>query len=112
MRAKVYFGAYELMCRRWSGPEGGLGGLPPALVAGGFAGQLSWGSIYPLDVIKTKYTSAPHGTYTSVPHCVRMALAREGPRALMRGFGATMARAWPQNAALFYTYETIKAKLS
>lgn len=40
-----YFKSYEEMRNRW-----GLG----VLLAGGIAGCVSWASIYPLDVIKTR----------------------------------------------------------
>jgi len=79
-----------------------------SFVVGGVAGAGAWASIYPLDVVKTRWTTARPGEYSSVRHCFQTIVAKEGWRALFRGFGATMARAWPQNGVVFCTYEVVK----
>ncbi|KAF9334963.1 mitochondrial carrier domain-containing protein [Linnemannia elongata] len=58
----VYFLAYEGLKRGLEVPAGETGGINTwkLLFAGGVAGTLSWASIYPLDVIKTRLQTQPH----------------------------------------------------
>lgn len=97
-----YFSTYEWMCRKLGKSD------TVTFYAGGFAGMAAWAFIYPIDVIKTRWQTAPPGTYTSIGHCFKTIIAQEGWGILCRGFGATMARAWPQHAVVFYTYELVK----
>ena len=48
---------------------------------------------------------APEGTYTGVRDVLSKLLRDEGPRALYRGAGPVMLRAFPANAACFLGYE-------
>mmetsp|Transcript_104871 Transcript_104871/g.295409 ORF Transcript_104871/g.295409 Transcript_104871/m.295409 type:complete len:284 (+) Transcript_104871:119-970(+) len=98
----LYFSVYELICRRC-----GRARLVQ-FYAGGFAGAVAWASIYPVDVVKTRWQTAAPGTYRSVGHCLKVGFAAEGYGMFCKGFGATMARAWPQNAIVFFTYEHVK----
>ena len=86
-------------------------GLSPSLGtfhAGGFAGVAAWSSIYPIDVVKTRWQTAPPGKYKSLMHCLRSGLEAEGASFLLRGYGATMMKAWPQNAVIFSVYELVR----
>ncbi|KAF9094141.1 hypothetical protein BGX29_007693 [Mortierella sp. GBA35] len=58
----VYFLSYEGLKRLLEVPAGETGGINTwkLLFAGGLAGTLSWASIYPLDVIKTRLQTQPH----------------------------------------------------
>ncbi|KAI1300366.1 hypothetical protein EDD11_006231 [Mortierella claussenii] len=58
----VYFLSYEGLKRLLEIPLGETGGINTwkLLFAGGVAGTLSWASIYPLDVIKTRLQTQPH----------------------------------------------------
>ncbi|KAK3846837.1 MAG: mitochondrial carrier domain-containing protein [Linnemannia gamsii] len=58
----VYFLGYEGLKRVLEVPAGETGGINTwkLLFAGGVAGTLSWASIYPLDVIKTRLQTQPH----------------------------------------------------
>ncbi|KAF9970388.1 hypothetical protein BGZ73_006920 [Actinomortierella ambigua] len=58
----VYFLGYEWLKRVLDVPNGETGGINTwkLLFAGGMAGTLSWASIYPLDVIKTRLQTQPH----------------------------------------------------
>ncbi|KAF8938549.1 hypothetical protein BGZ58_000661 [Dissophora ornata] len=58
----VYFLSYEGLKRVLDIPHGETGGINTwkVLFAGGLAGTLSWASIYPLDVIKTRLQTQPH----------------------------------------------------
>lgn len=102
----VYFTTYEAATRRYGKSE------LVSFVAGGFAGTLGWTIIYPLDVIKTRWQTSLPGTYKSFRHCFQTSVAQEGWKMLFNGYGATMARAWPQNGVIFLTYELIKGILT
>ena len=103
----LYFGLYEGICRSCKSYDSRL----VSFFAGGTAGACAWASIYPIDVIKTRWSTAAQGTYSSVYHCFRSSVAGEGTAVLWKGFSATMLRAWPQNAVLFLTYEQVKLLL-
>eukprot|EP00405_Crypthecodinium_cohnii_P016356 CAMPEP_0206463248 /NCGR_PEP_ID=MMETSP0324_2-20121206/26477_1 /ASSEMBLY_ACC=CAM_ASM_000836 /TAXON_ID=2866 /ORGANISM="Crypthecodinium cohnii, Strain Seligo" /LENGTH=344 /DNA_ID=CAMNT_0053935591 /DNA_START=52 /DNA_END=1086 /DNA_ORIENTATION=+ len=98
----LYFSTYEAGIRTF-------GSSPlSSFVCGGAAGAIAWAVIYPLDVLKTRWQVAEPGTYSSVRECFRTVKREEGARTFFRGFGATMARAWPQNGVVFLTYELVK----
>ncbi|CAJ1445873.1 unnamed protein product [Effrenium voratum] len=101
----IYFTVYEFISRNLGKSD------MSSFVAGGCAGVCSWSSVYPIDVIKTRWTTAPPGTYGSLMHCLRTTVEQEGLGVLTRGYGATMARAFPQHAVVFATYELIKSTL-
>jgi solute carrier family 25 carnitine/acylcarnitine transporter 20/29 len=88
------------------------------LGAGGLAGSMSWASIYPLDVVKTRYQSRHHrsssSSSTSSRNCIKSAGLWEcavntykegGLKTFTRGFWATMCRAFIVNGAIFGAYE-------
>ncbi len=69
------------------------------LAAGGLAGVLTWASVYPLDIVKTKLqiqaTSAAvkaGDVYSGVWDCLRKTYQEGGSRALTRGLMATLIR--------------------
>ncbi|KAG0001218.1 hypothetical protein BGZ80_010616 [Entomortierella chlamydospora] len=69
----VYFLSYEGLKRVLDIPPGETGGINTwkLLFAGGLAGTLSWASIYPLDVIKTRLQTQPH-LITTDPYSTRI----------------------------------------
>ncbi|KAF9397866.1 hypothetical protein BGX21_008419 [Mortierella sp. AD011] len=69
----VYFLSYEGLKRALDIPPGETGGINTwkLLFAGGLAGTLSWASIYPLDVIKTRLQTQPH-LITTDPYSARI----------------------------------------
>ncbi|OLQ15560.1 Mitochondrial carnitine/acylcarnitine carrier protein [Symbiodinium microadriaticum] len=101
----LYFTIYEAITRSLGKSDF------VSFVAGGCAGATAWGCIYPMDVIKTRWSTDPPGTYSSLLHCLRTTI-REDWRILFNGFAATIARAWPQHAVVFCTYELLKSTLS
>jgi hypothetical protein len=64
-------------------------------LAGGVAGMLAWGSIYPLDTIKTRLQS---GMASSIRHAWNIG-------GLWKGIGACLVRAFITNSVGFYVYE-------
>lgn len=108
----IYFGSFAYL-NSLCIPEGGdINSLHAAtlLFTGGFAGMLSWASLYPLDVVKTRIQAEgmkPHGRYSSYIDCALVSFKEEGYHWMTRGFGATMLRAFPVNAAIFSTVTLI-----
>lgn len=82
------------------------------LTAGGLAGVASWTIAIPIDVIKTRYQSAPDGTYKGMVDVYRTLMRKEGPSALLAGLPAAMIRAFPANAACFLGMEVAREFLS
>lgn len=82
-------------------------------LAGGLAGVLAWGSIYPLDVIKSRIQAAPasQSEYRGWWDCAVKSCREEGLGALTRGMGATLSRAFLVNAAIFAVYEACLSAL-
>jgi len=103
----AYFAAYELTKRALT-PAGASPAdlnLGTVIIAGGSAGVAMWAIAIPPDVIKSRLQSAPTGTYSGFLDCVKKTIARDGAKALWKGFGPAMARAFPANAATFLGVE-------
>ena len=78
------------------------------LIAGSIAGIAGWLSIYPFDVLKTRIQqdfNSQH--YRGMADCFRKSVARNNGsyQFLFYGLEATIIRAIPVNAVLFYGYE-------
>jgi solute carrier family 25 carnitine/acylcarnitine transporter 20/29 len=101
----LYFVVYEGICRHFGKSD------TVSFYAGGFAGVAAWSCIYPIDVIKTRWQTAAPGTFRSLTHVLQSGLKAEGPGFLLSGYSATMLRAWPQNAVIFWTYERVSRYL-
>lgn len=109
----AYFAAYEItkkaLTPAGSSPaELNLGAI---IVAGGMAGVAMWAIAIPPDVLKSRLQSAPSGTYSGFMDCARKTIAQDGARALWKGFGPAMARAFPANAATFLGVEASRKVL-
>ena len=75
--------------------------LPNELISGGIAGICAWGSIIPLDVIKTRVQAGN----LSIIEATRSVVANGNTSAFFRGSGALLSRAFVVNAVTFYVYE-------
>ncbi|KAG1343949.1 hypothetical protein G6F62_004623 [Rhizopus arrhizus] len=89
------------------------------LLAGGMAGTVSWASIYPIDVVKSRlqmqkqakgYNEAKilltmDQPYASIRDCFVRSYRTEGLNVFFRGLWPTLLRAFPVNAVTFYMYE-------
>ena len=106
----ISFWSYEL-CHRWLAQKADnqLRTSVHVLLAGGVAGVVTWGSIYPLDVIKTVLQAQPWSksltgtvagiqpTRTTVEVALHI-LETGGVTAFYRGFGICSIRAFIVNA--------------
>ena len=105
----TWFLTYESFLRAMSDPGESRdeAGTISVVVAGGLAGMAFWTVVLPFDVLKTRYQTAPEGTYPrGVRDVFRCLIREEGPKALYRGFVPTLFRAAPSSASLFLGYET------
>ncbi len=127
-----YFWSYELarrilLGRRTHDPFGEIRAVD-VLFAGGIAGVVTWVSIYPLDVVKTRLQTRGAGTGAEAEsrpliagrHAKRnvesVEVARDiwrenGLRGFYRGVGVCSLRAFVVNAIQWYAYEWIMAWL-
>jgi len=95
----LYFVIYEYIARMGNKSKFSI------FMAGGFAGALAWASIYPLDCFKSRWQTCDPKIHTTWVGCLQRQIEVDGKWFWRKGFWATMARAWPQNAVLFFTYE-------
>ncbi|ROW07434.1 hypothetical protein VMCG_03735 [Cytospora schulzeri] len=143
-----YFWSYELMTRwaeSWQGNGGGGGGVghdekvgsvvagseaAKVLLCGGMAGIVTWVSIFPLDVIKTRVQAQVYNSNTSVDvvsgettplvrkperlgalDIARQAYREGGLRVFFRGLTVCSVRAFIVNAVQWAAYEWIMTEL-
>ncbi|XP_056397102.1 mitochondrial carnitine/acylcarnitine carrier protein-like isoform X2 [Hyla sarda] len=103
----MYFMSYEWMKEKMAPRTGRVSDLSAAriLLAGGVAGVCNWAVAIPMDVLKSRFQTAPDSRYRGVLDVFREVLRDEGPRGLYKGFTAAMIRAFPANAACFLGFE-------
>jgi solute carrier family 25 carnitine/acylcarnitine transporter 20/29 len=77
------------------------------MAAGVMAGFGLWGSMFPIDTIKSKVQadSLSKPEFKGTLDCLRRSVAIEGWAGLWKGVSAAMARAIPVNAAIFLAVE-------
>ncbi|KAI8096322.1 mitochondrial carrier domain-containing protein [Halteromyces radiatus] len=136
----IYFWVYEGMKRSLMDQSGNNEDWK-LLLAGGMAGTISWASIYPIDVIKsrlqmqvitantveslavvnetTALSSLSGGAmiqqqpyYTSIRDCIVRSYQAEGVGVFFRGLTPTLLRGFPVNAVTFWVYEIVMNWLS
>lgn len=105
-----YFGTYEGIKVLLGSTSEGSPATWQLLVAGGLAGIGAWIPCYPQDVIKSRMQASTN--YANTWQCVEQIYRQAGLRGFFRGFGPTLARAFPANAATFVAYEFVHASLS
>jgi solute carrier family 25 carnitine/acylcarnitine transporter 20/29 len=118
-----YFWSYELS-RRWMEQNGNRGGeAASVLLCGGLAGVVTWASIFPLDVIKTRVQTqvlspetAPlletdalegKGKRLGAWAVAKEAYREGGIRVFFRGLAVCSVRAFIVNAVQWAAYEWI-----
>jgi len=98
----AYFWTYEYLCR-WMKPTHAELSIPEQLVAGGIAGMVAWLNV-PCDVVKTRVQEDLEKR--SAWFWLRTTWRQEGHRGMWLGFLSTMIRAFPVNAAIFFSYRS------
>jgi len=106
----AYYAGYEVLKTKLT--EGNTTGtLSPGAImfAGGMAGVMNWLVAVPPDVIKSRYQTAPAGTYPGGMRQVFTELIqKEGFGGLYKGLAPALARAFPANAACFLGVEVAR----
>jgi hypothetical protein len=77
-------------------------------LAGGLTGALTWGMIYPIDIIKTRIQTTPMDTPVQDRRIMSVGMEivqKQGWRHLFRGLNITCIRAFPVNGIIFPVYE-------
>lgn len=102
----VYFTTYNALKEHASKYDQN-NSLITSILAGGVAGSLSWAVTYPVDLIKNRIQAMPLDSKVnhSMVAISRQFVHENGWRALFRGFGLTVIRAFPVNGVIFTTYE-------
>jgi len=112
-----FFYAYEVALRAFKGDDEYFAKTPTkpihALASGVVAGFGLWGSMFPLDVIKSKIQadSLVNPRYKNSLDCAKVIYQNDGIKGFWRGITPTLIRAIPVNAAIFLTVETSRALL-
>ncbi|KAJ2720323.1 hypothetical protein GGI07_004662 [Coemansia sp. Benny D115] len=107
----AYFGLYEgmkaaMVYSRTGVADGSKSNGLEQFLAGGFAGISAWLTAYPQDVIKSRMQMDYRYNSTREAFGALLAEAKaSGWRIFFRGFGPTIVRAFPANAATFVAYE-------
>lgn len=103
----AYMVLYEAMVNSISGSEE-KANAPVLIFCGGMAGVLSWASILPLDVLKSRLQAdnPSNPQYKGMWDCFIKSYKAEGPSVFVRGFAMMSLRAFPTNGAIFLGYVT------
>jgi solute carrier family 25 (mitochondrial carnitine/acylcarnitine transporter), member 20/29 len=112
----AWFGVYEAVKMGLMKAQGieDMSQLSPGavLTAGGTAGMACWVVSIPADVLKSRYQSAPEGTYRGLGEVYSRLMKEEGFMALFTGIRPALIRAFPANAACFFGMEVARKLLS
>lgn len=101
----LYFFAYEVSKKVLTGGDPDKETDLHLLLAGGIAGSASWLVCQPLDVVKSCVQSQGFVNERTAWQLARDHYATEGAHYFLKGFGATMLRAFPVSAVTFLVYE-------
>eukprot|EP01130_Rhizamoeba_saxonica_P009821 TRINITY_DN4009_c0_g1_i2.p1 TRINITY_DN4009_c0_g1~~TRINITY_DN4009_c0_g1_i2.p1 ORF type:complete len:239 (-),score=43.66 TRINITY_DN4009_c0_g1_i2:759-1475(-) len=100
----MYFGGYEYIRTHLQEDDGTISNSK-AMFSGASAGVLSWTSIYPFDVVKTRIQkSANPGSWIQEFINVKN---RSGYLGFYKGLSPTLLRALPVNSVVFLVYENV-----
>lgn len=104
----LYLVCYEtissaLNSRGWTDSHG----VVADVIGGGLAGTISWFSVMPFDVIKSRLQADVERKYRGFAHCALQAVRQEGLSVLYRGTFVTCFRGFPVNAATFLVYTKV-----
>lgn len=109
----VYFVTYEACKQRFQGNSPSATPLE-MFVSGGLAGVISWLTVYPLDVIKTRLQqdNVANPKYKGMVDCFHQSLHQDGWRVFLRGLSPTLLRTFIVSGANFLVYELAAKALS
>ncbi|XP_054846760.1 solute carrier family 25 member 45 isoform X2 [Eublepharis macularius] len=104
----MYFMTYTGVCRGMTA-EGQEPGPVTVLVAGGFAGSVSWALATPMDVVKARLQmdGMKGAEYQGILHCILSSARQEGLQVFLKSLALNSLRAFPVNAVTFLSYECL-----
>eukprot|EP01134_Creolimax_fragrantissima_P006218 CFRG6218T1 len=103
MKFAVYENLKSVVCRTPDSPR------PfERCVAGALAGMVASILIYPVDIIKARFITAPAGTYSTITDVCTTAVRKDGFRSLFRGLGVSLLGVAPYAGTELMMYETLK----
>lgn len=101
----AFFGTYELTKKALTSKmnEGNENpeklSFVSVLIAGGVAGTVNWIIALPMDVVKSRFQTAPDDAFRGSRHVFQHIIKYEGVSSLYRGLTPALMRACPANAA-------------
>lgn len=101
----LYFSIYHVCKREFEKADWIKSQTASELLAGGISGAAAWGSIVPLDVIKTRVQADLSKTLTMRSAIVSLFNEPDGVTRFYRGTSPLILRAFLVNAVTFYAYE-------
>jgi solute carrier family 25 (mitochondrial carnitine/acylcarnitine transporter), member 20/29 len=107
----AYFGTYEFIKKELAAGSTELNPVK-TITAGGLAGIINWIVAMPFDIGKSRFQTAPEGTYRNLLHVYTELLKQDGILGLYKGFTPVILRAFPANAACFLGYEVAMSFLN
>lgn len=107
-----YFWSYKLSNSWWSSASSPSlrQDAPRVLLCGGLAGVVTWASVFPLDVVKTRVQARPWRSTLQSSGALQVArdtFRDGGARAFFRGLTACSIRAFIVNAVQWAVYESV-----
>lgn len=106
----AYYAAYELIK---DAIPGGADNVGKILFAGGMAGVCNWLVAVPMDTVKSRFQSAPEGTFPGgLKQVTTELIKKEGVASLYKGLAPALLRAFPANAACFLGMEVSKKAMT
>ena len=82
------------------------------VMGGGVAGVFGWGTVFPVDVVKSRVQLGTMGKEISLAQATRIVVQEEGLRGVLRGYLPAVMRGFPANGALFLGVETMNKFLN
>jgi len=106
----VYFGTYDRLKDYTTEHCFGTNhSLLASIASGGIAGSLAWAVVYPVDLVKSRIQALPLDVSSRAERSMftvgQKVVRDHGWRALYRGLGITIMRAFPVNGIIFPVYE-------
>lgn len=104
----IYFASYSTAKDRLQKAFGAKYSTLVTLIAGGISGVLCWGSIYPIDVVKTRIQISDSQGKARMLGVAKQMYRENGIGGFFAGFTPTMIRAFYVNGIVFLAYECAK----
>eukprot|EP01064_Diplonema_japonicum_P015010 TRINITY_DN2277_c2_g1_i1.p1 TRINITY_DN2277_c2_g1~~TRINITY_DN2277_c2_g1_i1.p1 ORF type:complete len:289 (+),score=72.18 TRINITY_DN2277_c2_g1_i1:50-916(+) len=107
----AWYGCYESFCKLFCNYRSCTkDDLPSSYIAlaGALGGCAYWSAFFPADVVGSRMRGADATSFSAT---FKEIYATQGVRGLYNGWGITMIRAFPANAAIFAVYEKVRKEL-